>query len=180
MAHPTLFCHPRTWRGMGSIRTRPPQTRTHQTDPHVPKLWIVHWFKSRPLRHILHSFATTAHAHGEGWDPSEPAPPNYNPPTVHWFKSRPLRWHILHYFATTAHGEGWDPSEPEPPQTRTHQTDPHMPKLWIVHWFKSRPLRWHILHYFATTAHGEGWNPSEPDPPKLEPTKLTHTCPNYG
>ena len=124
MAHPTLFCHHRTWRGMGSIRTRPPQTRTHQTDPHMPKLWIVHWFKSRPLRHILHSFATTAHAHGEGWDPSEPAPPNYNPPTdphmpkpwiVHWFKSRPLR-HILHYFATTAHGEGWDPSEPDPPK----------------------------------------------------------------
>ena len=60
-----------------------------------------------------------------------------------------------------------------PPQTRSHQTDPHMPKLWIVHWFKSRPLRWHILHYFATTAHGEGWDPSEPDPPKLEPTKQT-------
>ena len=51
-----------------------------------------------------------------------------------------------------------------PPKTRTHQTDPHMPKLWIVHWFKSRPLRWHILHYFATAAHGEGWDPSEPAP----------------
>ena len=175
---------------MGSIRTRPPQTRTHQTDPHMPKPWIVHWFKSRPLRHILHPFATTAHAHGEGWNPSEPSPPKLQTPQtdahmpkrwiVHWFKSRPLR-HILHSFATTAHahGEGWDPSAPDPPNYNP-PTDPHMPKLWIVHWFKSRPLRWHILHYFATTAHGEGWDPSEPDPPKLEPTKLTHTCPNYG
>ena len=175
---------------MGSIRTRPPKLQPPKLI-HMPKLWIVHWFKSRPLRwHILHYFATTAH--GQGWDPSEPDPPQtrthqtdpHMPKLwiVHWFKSRPLR-HILHSFATTAHahGEGWDPSEPAPPNYNP-PTDPHMPKLWIVHWFKSRPLRWHILHSFATTAHahGEGWDPSEPDPPKLEPTKLTHTCPNYG